>query len=220
MAAGGTKMLSFSNLSDRCTQLRQVIRCLAVQALYTVTPSLCDSICHIEQMQSEWSRCVKPWSYRIFKQPIIGSLKSKRLRSAISWKSTWRYFFLPRVVRFGYNFRDWCRFEWHLDCGDVVEIETRCRIPRLCVFGGLCVDMWHYWYTDGHLCCFDCLLTIGTLYQSSKTVKHNQNTVKTAKMTIGVPIVTSTQSPPNTQSRIPYGGRLVEFHGMINGKSN
>ena len=26
-----------------------------------------------------------------------------------SWKSTWRQFFLPRVVRFGSNFADWCR---------------------------------------------------------------------------------------------------------------
>ena len=35
-------------------------------------------------------------------------------------------------------------------------------------------------------------------------VKNSQNTVKTAKMTIGVPlIVTSTQSPLNTQSPHP-----------------
>ena len=33
-------------------------------------------------------------------------------------------------------------------------------------------------------------------------VKNSQKTVKTAKMTISVPIVTSTQSPPNTQSHI------------------
>jgi len=65
----------------------------------------------------------------------------------------------------------------------------------LCVFGGLCDD----WYTNGHFCCFDCLLTVfddwytvGTnnsnnqQQQQPKTVKNSQ----TAKMTIGVPIAT------------------------------
>ena len=52
MVAGGTKMLSFSNLSNRCTQLRQIIQCLAMQALVHRHPKLvCDSICHIEPMQ-------------------------------------------------------------------------------------------------------------------------------------------------------------------------
>jgi len=52
MAAGRTKMLSFSNLSDRCTQFRQIIRCLAMQALVHRHPKLVrDSICHIEPMQ-------------------------------------------------------------------------------------------------------------------------------------------------------------------------
>ena len=42
----------FSNLSDRCAQLRQIIRCLAMQALVHRHPKLvCDSICHIEPMQ-------------------------------------------------------------------------------------------------------------------------------------------------------------------------
>ena len=36
--------------------------------------------------------------------------------------------------------------------------------------------------------------------------QNSQKTVKTAEMSIGVPIVTSTQSPPNTQS-----GRLVHW---------
>ena len=50
--AGGTKMLSFSNLSDRCTQLRQITWCLAMQALVHCHHKLvCDSICHIEPMQ-------------------------------------------------------------------------------------------------------------------------------------------------------------------------
>ena len=67
MAAGGTKMLSFSNSGDRCTQLRQVILCLAMQALVHRDYKLVrDSICHIEPMFlkfSERSRCVKPLSY-------------------------------------------------------------------------------------------------------------------------------------------------------------
>ena len=71
-------------------------------------------------------------------------------------------------------------------------------MSRLCVFGGLWVDMWrlvhqwsffavftvfwrlvHYWYSLGRP------VTIGTVM-----VKNSQETVKTAKMTIGVPIVT------------------------------
>ena len=45
-------MLSFSNLSDRFAQLRQIIRCLAMQALVHRHPKLVyDSICHIEPMQ-------------------------------------------------------------------------------------------------------------------------------------------------------------------------
>ena len=51
MATGGTKMLSFSNLSDRCTQLRQIIRCPNMQALvHRHRKLVCDSICHIESM--------------------------------------------------------------------------------------------------------------------------------------------------------------------------
>jgi len=47
MAAGGTKMLLFSNLSDRCAQLGQLIRCLTMQALVHSHPKLvCDSIFH------------------------------------------------------------------------------------------------------------------------------------------------------------------------------
>ena len=59
----------------------------------------------------------------------------------------------------------------------------------------------NYWYINGHFCCFYCLLTVfdhqctnrhrstktvPTVYQQSNTVKR----LKTAKMTIGVPIVT------------------------------
>ena len=35
-----------------------------------------------------------------------------------SWKSTWRHFFLSRVVRFGLNFGNWCRMTCRLRwCG-------------------------------------------------------------------------------------------------------
>jgi len=45
----------------------------------------------------------------------------------------------------------------------------------------------------------DCTNSVTIVYQSSKTVKNSQ----TQKMTIGVPIVTCLQSPPNTQSPRP-----------------
>jgi len=44
-----------------------------------------------------------------------------------SWKSTWRYFFcwgwsaLDKISQTG--------AEWHVNCSDMVKIETRCRIP-------------------------------------------------------------------------------------------
>jgi len=55
-----------------------------------------------------------------------------------SWKSIWRHFFC----------RGWSDLdkisqtvaEWHVDCGDMVEIETRCRIPIWRTFGRI---PWH-----------------------------------------------------------------------------
>jgi len=44
----------------------------------------------------------------------------------------------------------------------------------------------NHWCTNRHRT----TKTVPTVYQSSKTVKNNQKTVKTAKMTIGIPIVT------------------------------
>jgi len=55
-----------------------------------------------------------------------------------SWKSTWRLFFcrgwsdLDKISETG--------AEWHVDCGDVAEIETRCRIPIWWTFGRI---QWH-----------------------------------------------------------------------------
>jgi len=40
-----------------------------------------------------------------------------------SWKSTWCHFFLPTVVRFGWNFADWYRTTCRLRV--CVEMETR-----------------------------------------------------------------------------------------------
>jgi len=55
-----------------------------------------------------------------------------------SWISTWRHFFC----------REWSDLdkisvtgaEWHVDCGDVVEIKIRCRIPIWRTFGRI---QWH-----------------------------------------------------------------------------
>jgi len=56
-----------------------------------------------------------------------------------SWKSTWRHFFC----------RGWSNLdkisvtggEWHVDCSDVVEIETRCRILIWRTFGRIQWDV-------------------------------------------------------------------------------
>ena len=63
----------------------------------------------------------------LFKEPIIGPLKSRDGWNPPSWKPTWRHFFcqgwsdLDKISETG--------AEWHVDCDDVVEIETRCRNP-------------------------------------------------------------------------------------------
>jgi len=58
-------------------------------------------------------------------------------------------------------------------------------VHRWYTVGTVLVDLWrfvHQW--------FWVFLTIGTVYHSSKTVKNSQTTVKTAKITICIPIVT------------------------------
>jgi len=55
-----------------------------------------------------------------------------------SWKSTWRHFFSR-----GWSDLDKMSVtgaEWHVDCGDVVEIESRCRILIWRTFGRI---QWH-----------------------------------------------------------------------------
>ena len=56
-----------------------------------------------------------------------------------SWISTWRHFFcwgwsdLDNISQTG--------AEWHVDCGDMVKIETRCRIPIWRTFGRITWDV-------------------------------------------------------------------------------
>ena len=60
-----------------------------------------------------------------------------------SWRSTWRHFFcrgwsdLDKISETG--------AEWHVNCGDVVEIETTCRVLIWRTFG------WIQWSSQSHL---------------------------------------------------------------------
>ena len=49
--------------------------------------------------------------------------------------------------------------------------------------------------------------TVPTVYQSSKTVKNSQKTAKTAKMTIGVPIVRCLQVCTNSVPIVKNSGK-------------
>ena len=59
-------------------------------------------------------------------------------RDLLSWKSRWCLFFcrgwsdLDKISQAG--------TEWHVNCGDVVEIKTRCRTPIWRTFGRI---QWH-----------------------------------------------------------------------------
>ena len=73
------------------------------------------------------------------KNPFIGPLKSK-MAEIHHIANQHDVIFLPwavTAVRVGYNFADWCR---HVDCGDMVEIETGSRIPIWRTFGRI---QWH-----------------------------------------------------------------------------
>ena len=73
-----------------------------------------------------------------FKEPVIGSLKSKMAEirhlenrhDIIFFCKRWSD--LDKISQTG--------TEWHVDCGDVVEIEHRCRIPIWRTFGRI---PWH-----------------------------------------------------------------------------
>ena len=66
------------------------------------------------------------------KEPIIWPQNPRWLRSAIL-KIDMMSFFLLRVVRCYKILQTGA--EWHVDCGDMVEIETRWRIPIWRMFG-------------------------------------------------------------------------------------
>ena len=73
------------------------------------------------------------------KNPFIGPLKSK-MAEIHHIENKHDVIFLPwavTAVRVGYNFADWCR---HVDCVDMVEIETGSRIPIWRTFGRI---QWH-----------------------------------------------------------------------------
>jgi len=50
----------------------------------------------------------------------------------------------------------------------------RTRTGTLCrpLFGGLCVDMWRLVYTNGHFCCFYCLLTCYAYDRTESLIEH------------------------------------------------
>ena len=88
--------------------------------------------------------------------------------------------------------RPWLRIEVCC-CVESRAVYSADADADLCILRTLCrhVTLVHQW---SFFCCFDCrhwsTKTVPTVYQSSKIVKNSQKTVKTAKMTIGVPIVT------------------------------
>ena len=70
----------------------------------------------------------------LFKEPI----KIQDGWDPPSWKSTWRHF-----LCWGWSDLDKISHssaEWHVDCSDMVKIETRCRIPIWRTFGRI---SWH-----------------------------------------------------------------------------
>ena len=78
---------------------------------------------------------------------------------------------------------------------------------RLCLFGGLCVDIWRLVHQWSFFCCltvFWLFLANGTLYQSSKTLKTIGVQIVTGlprlykQCTNGVPIVKTVKNSQNT----------------------
>jgi len=81
----------------------------------------------------------------LFKKPIIGSLKSKMVdirhlenrHDVIFFCRRWSD--LDKISQ--------TNAEWHVDCGDVVEIKSRCRTPIWRTFGRI---QWHV-ITSSHI---------------------------------------------------------------------
>jgi len=112
---------------------------LAVHLL--VRLSLCLSVCKnmIFSKTKQFRAMVSIEVVRVlFKKTIIGPLKSKtaEIRHLENLHDVifpcWRWSDLDKISQTG--------AEWHVDCDDMVEIETRCRIPIWRTFGRI---QWH-----------------------------------------------------------------------------
>ena len=106
------------------------------------------------------------------------------------------------LIEFGIDKAEWCGYSYLR----ILHIGRHRCWRGLCVFGGLCVDMWRLVHQWSFLLFWQKRLLV---YQSSQVYQDCTNHVpivkksQTAKMTIGVPIVTCLQSLPNTQSPHP-----------------
>jgi len=76
-------------------------------------------------------------AHGLFKEPIIGPLKSK-MAEIRHLENRHDVIFLLRLS--GLDKILLTGAEWHVDCGDMVKIETRCRIPIWRTFGRI---PWH-----------------------------------------------------------------------------
>ena len=101
----------------------------------SVSLSVCLSVCLSPKCKNAifWKLRNLVSCNRVFQSIHYRIPKIQDGRDPPSWKSTWRHFFC----------RGWSDLdktseteaEWHIDCGDVVEIEARCRIPIWQTFG-------------------------------------------------------------------------------------
>ena len=91
------------------------------------TATLCNYMLHCSLL---WTSCLR----FLTKSPVIPQQLYKTASHGLSWIAELLVFFcrwwsdLDKILRTG--------AEWHVDCGDVVKIETRCRIPIWWTFGG------------------------------------------------------------------------------------
>jgi len=111
-------------------------------------PSVCLSVCR-QNAKTRFSQKLSNlqlWCLlATYKKSYMGFSKNPILDPKIqdggdtpSWKSTWRQFLFWR--RFDLDKIPQTGAEWHVDCGDVVEIETRSRAPIWRTFWGI---QWH-----------------------------------------------------------------------------
>jgi len=94
-------------------------------------------------------RPVGSYVIELFKEPIMGSIKSKmaEIRYLENRHDViffcWGWSDLDKISETG--------AEWHVDCGDVVEIETRCKIPI----------WWTFWRIQWHVIPEPCIILQG-----------------------------------------------------------